>query len=136
MTTGSCSARTCHTIANNLHRMPPPPQLVTTPQVDIVAMFQQMQVQMQRQLLDAQCAQFEQMQRQLFDAQRAGTGIPAVPRGAPGGTTGGSAPAAAALIADTYTGYKPKWYEPPVLDVNAGPAAFLRWKKNWAKHIR
>jgi hypothetical protein len=49
--------------------MPPPPQLVTTPQVDIVAMFQQMQVQMQRQLLDAQCAQFEQMQRQLFDAQ-------------------------------------------------------------------
>jgi hypothetical protein len=49
--------------------MLPPLHLVTTPQVDIVAMFQQMQYQRQRQLLDVERAQFEQMPRQMLEKQ-------------------------------------------------------------------
>ncbi len=44
-------------------------------------------------------------------------------RGALGGIAGGFTSVAVALIADTYIGYK-KTYEPPVLVVNSGSAAF------------
>ncbi len=45
------------------------------------------------------------------------------PQEPPGGSAGGFTLVAVALIADTYTGYK-KTYEPPVLVVNSGSAAF------------